>query len=124
MVNDSIYEARRCFVERKDNPSRRAPSDPYPRLIRRPDRSTPIGPNHTVPYGTVPFLHGYQAIREPDRKSTRLNSSHTVISYAVFCLKKKKKQQRHPGSTSARHASMWKPNYGPSLISYRAAQRT
>src|SRR5438034_7096706 len=30
----------------------------------------------------------------PDRKSTRLNSSHTVISYAVFCLKKKKKQQQ------------------------------
>src|SRR5438034_7251066 len=29
--------------------------------------------------------------REEDRKSTRLNSSHTVISYAVFCLKKKKK---------------------------------
>src|SRR5437588_9520000 len=29
-----------------------------------------------------------------DRKSTRLNSSHTVISYAVFCLKKKKRQQR------------------------------
>src|SRR5947207_5222880 len=29
----------------------------------------------------------------PDRKSTRLNSSHTVISYAVFCLKKKKKQK-------------------------------
>src|SRR5437588_4173314 len=28
----------------------------------------------------------------PDRKSTRLNSSHTVISYAVFCLKKKKKK--------------------------------
>src|SRR5438034_2813866 len=27
-----------------------------------------------------------------DRKSTRLNSSHTVISYAVFCLKKKKKR--------------------------------
>src|SRR5436190_22504297 len=27
---------------------------------------------------------------QPDRKSTRLNSSHTVISYAVFCLKKKK----------------------------------
>src|SRR5438034_8404500 len=27
-----------------------------------------------------------------DRKSTRLNSSHTVISYAVFCLKKKKKK--------------------------------
>src|SRR5438034_7958601 len=29
-----------------------------------------------------------------DRKSTRLNSSHTVISYAVFCLKKKKKDKK------------------------------
>src|SRR5256885_12702138 len=32
----------------------------------------------------------------PDRKSTRLNSSHLVISYAVFCLKKKKKYRHHP----------------------------
>src|SRR5690625_5890176 len=31
-------------------------------------------------------------IREEDRKSTRLNSSHVAISYAVFCLKKKKNQ--------------------------------
>src|SRR5437588_6998455 len=31
---------------------------------------------------------------EADRKSTRLNSSHTVISYAVFCLKKKKKKKK------------------------------
>src|SRR5947207_15653349 len=31
--------------------------------------------------------------RAQDRKSTRLNSSHTVISYAVFCLKKKKKNK-------------------------------
>src|SRR3712207_8712547 len=30
-----------------------------------------------------------------DRKSTRLNSSHANISYAVFCLKKKNKQQKH-----------------------------
>src|SRR2546429_1628940 len=30
-----------------------------------------------------------------DRKSTRLNSSHGYISYAVFCLKKKKKRQHH-----------------------------
>src|SRR5438132_7139345 len=30
-----------------------------------------------------------------DRKSTRLNSSHTVISYAVFCLKKKKKKKEN-----------------------------
>src|SRR2546426_1921858 len=33
---------------------------------------------------------GDPAGSEPDRKSTRLNSSHLVISYAVFCLKKKK----------------------------------
>src|SRR5438132_7291744 len=32
--------------------------------------------------------------RHQDRKSTRLNSSHTVISYAVFCLKKKKKKKK------------------------------
>ena len=32
-----------------------------------------------------------QERKEVDRKSTRLNSSHLVISYAVFCLKKKKK---------------------------------
>src|SRR5256885_12068849 len=31
----------------------------------------------------------------PDRKSTRLNSSHLVISYAVFCLKKKKERSSH-----------------------------
>src|SRR5439155_4151378 len=31
----------------------------------------------------------------PDRKSTRLNSSHVAISYAVFCLKKKIKHQQH-----------------------------
>src|SRR5436190_18646595 len=36
--------------------------------------------------------HGLHSLvaHGPDRKSTRLNSSHTVISYAVFCLKKKK----------------------------------
>src|SRR2546422_3119228 len=32
--------------------------------------------------------------RHPDRKSTRLNSSHGYISYAVFCLKKKKKKTK------------------------------
>src|SRR5436190_12538268 len=36
----------------------------------------------------------YNEDRTIDRKSTRLNSSHTVISYAVFCLKKKKKKQK------------------------------
>src|SRR5438034_7596926 len=35
--------------------------------------------------------HDFERQLSADRKSTRLNSSHTVISYAVFCLKKKKK---------------------------------
>src|SRR5260221_3771993 len=35
----------------------------------------------------------YRIDTREDRKSTRLNSSHTVISYAVFCLKKKKKRR-------------------------------
>src|SRR3989454_4668902 len=34
----------------------------------------------------------YEGVVKRDRKSTRLNSSHLVISYAVFCLKKKKKK--------------------------------
>src|SRR2546429_185392 len=41
--------------------------------------------SRTVTYDTV------ERIQEIDRKSTRLNSSHGYISYAVFCLKKKKK---------------------------------
>src|SRR2546426_8275147 len=40
---------------------------------------------------------GYTILRDvlTDRKSTRLNSSHLVISYAVFCLKKKKKTSKY-----------------------------
>src|SRR5256885_5028535 len=41
--------------------------------------------------GWLPKL-GASSKHKEDRKSTRLNSSHLVISYAVFCLKKKKKQ--------------------------------
>src|SRR5438132_4148459 len=41
-----------------------------------------------TPYLAMEYVAG-SSVRE-DRKSTRLNSSHTVISYAVFCLKKKK----------------------------------
>src|SRR2546429_3183708 len=37
----------------------------------------------------------FQHQPNPDRKSTRLNSSHGYISYAVFCLKKKKKKKSH-----------------------------
>src|SRR2546429_6592203 len=40
--------------------------------------------------GVLPVLNA-EAVRMADRKSTRLNSSHGYISYAVFCLKKKKK---------------------------------
>src|ERR1022692_5230154 len=46
-------------------------------------------PCHVEPWNIVGPPHA-GAI---DRKSTRLNSSHLVISYAVFCLKKKKKKQ-------------------------------
>src|SRR2546430_13672480 len=39
--------------------------------------------------------HGARGVGQGDRKSTRLNSSHSQISYAVFCLKKKKKAISH-----------------------------
>src|SRR5207253_11184897 len=42
-------------------------------------------------YGSV--YVGYRQTEGPDRKSTRLNSSHVAISYAVFCLKKKNTQK-------------------------------
>src|SRR2546426_7938537 len=42
------------------------------------------------PYGTEADRPGLRIDAARDRKSTRLNSSHLVISYAVFCLKKKK----------------------------------
>src|SRR5437588_7063493 len=52
-----------------------------------PDRhSRPVSPSAMVRATT-------ESQSSPDRKSTRLNSSYTVISYAVFCLKKKKKIQ-------------------------------
>src|SRR5436305_11840377 len=46
-------------------------------------------------------LHRVDAAASPDRKSTRLNSSHVRISYAVFCLKKK--TNAHPRRMCARH---------------------
>src|SRR5256886_9135787 len=47
-----------------------------------------------------------------DRKSTRLNSSHSQISYAVFCLKKKKKTQQSPAS----HAVTYLLTLSPTVI--------
>src|SRR2546422_8292517 len=83
-------------------------------MIRRPPRSTlfpyttlfrslhlPQDPPHGL-FVERRVSHGFPPRREPsrpaapapgDRKSTRLNSSHGYISYAVFCLKKKKKTQ-------------------------------
>src|SRR5690242_21344439 len=81
-------------------------------MIRRPPRST-LFPYTTLfrsfddrrEIGVRPFIAGEclpqpadglgnfgRHAERPDRKSTRLNSSHMSISYAVFCLKKKKKK--------------------------------
>src|SRR5258708_29657805 len=72
-------------------------------MIRRPPRST-LFPYTTLfrsDRGTIDFtgaqfkaiaeecFAGLQRVFKTDRKSTRLNSSHQIISYAVFCLKKK-----------------------------------
>src|SRR2546426_7724515 len=66
-------------------------------MIRRPPRSTlfpyttlfrSIWPSQSVAFIPLP---DHTCTKRTDRKSTRLNSSHLVISYAVFCLKKKKK---------------------------------
>src|SRR5699024_12758960 len=46
-----------------------------------------------IMHGLSVFLCQLRELRKRDRKSTRLNSSHVSISYAVFCLKKKTKQQ-------------------------------
>src|SRR2546430_5925191 len=47
-----------------------------------------------------------------DRKSTRLNSSHSQISYAVFCLKKKKKEKHrlHRGATDEAISDLYEPD--------------
>src|SRR5687768_18292768 len=77
-------------------------------MIRRPPRST-LFPYTTLfrsgvrvtgseLVGLVPLQSmletGKHFLKKQDRKSTRLNSSHGYISYAVFCLKKKKKKDQ------------------------------
>src|SRR3712207_4205219 len=57
-----------------------------------PDALTVTGKTMGENHEAIPFASDRQVIR-PDRKSTRLNSSHANISYAVFCLKKKKEKQ-------------------------------
>src|SRR2546430_9623315 len=81
-------------------------------MIRRPPRSTLFpyttlfrsdqpargGPSHAARRRGHPGAHALVLAVGPwmtsDRKSTRLNSSHSQISYAVFCLKKKKQTIR------------------------------
>src|SRR2546430_16517747 len=54
----------------------------------------PISQYHAdSPHDNLPFAVSRAGAQETDRKSTRLNSSHSQISYAVFCLKKKKKKR-------------------------------
>src|SRR3712207_6892169 len=54
--------------------------------------------DQTAPGGSRPKEHHWKR-DTPDRKSTRLNSSHANISYAVFCLKKKTRHQRNGRAT-------------------------
>src|SRR5688572_31987279 len=76
-------------------------------MIRRPPRSTlfpyttlfrsqltPVGPVMANDLGPPNPRDARIAGQALDRKSTRLNSSHSQISYAVFCLKKKKKKKK------------------------------
>src|SRR2546427_6107681 len=90
-------------------------------MIRRPPRST-LFPYTTLfrsrPSGTRLVFGppgskgrtdrpGRVGRADADRKSTRLNSSHSQISYAVFCLKKKKKDDvstAFAAATAARHS--------------------
>src|SRR5947207_7600600 len=80
---------------------RRAPRStlfPYTTLFRsgpRPRHGAVPGARHVEGRGLMPLKVNKAIVGKEyppfniDRKSTRLNSSHTVISYAVFCLKKK-----------------------------------
>src|SRR2546422_5097652 len=92
-------------------------------MIRRPPRST-LFP-YTTLFRSISFPSPRSTRQSPrsaratparsswrsqDRKSTRLNSSHGYISYAVFCLKKKKKHQHliaveHKISKTTTHSS-------------------
>src|SRR2546422_7543291 len=86
-------------------------------MIRRPPRST-LFPYTTLfrsrrvarrhraerrssPGEMLERVHQFAARAAGDRKSTRLNSSHGYISYAVFCLKKKKSKQITMADTTA-----------------------
>src|SRR5947208_10229168 len=73
---------------------------PYTTLFRSP--SWCASPAHPLRATRVPRLSSARRSGDGDRKSTRLNSSHQIISYAVFCLKKKKKTNRKRGNCRTR----------------------
>src|SRR5260221_14089040 len=88
------YEAVPCFVSCSFFflMIRRPPRStlfPYTTLFRSSNTAT-LGAVDHADLHEVRFVH-HANRHDRDRKSTRLNSSHTVISYAVFCLKKKNK---------------------------------
>src|SRR5947207_7278296 len=66
---------------------------PYTTLFRSSERAAPPR-GRRYPRRAPRACRSHRIDRDRDRKSTRLNSSHTVISYAVFCLKKKKKRKQ------------------------------
>src|SRR5258708_19715036 len=80
-----------------------APTEIYPLSLHDAlpiSHTTLCGPSMTSAATSSPRCAGRQctaARKSPprDRKSTRLNSSHQIISYAVFCLKKKKRPPRY-----------------------------
>src|SRR2546426_3630072 len=98
-------------------------------MIRRPPRSTLFpyttlfrsdpGTCQLAADGTT-LACAEQRSRGQDRKSTRLNSSHLVISYAVFCLKKKKKKKRKRPQTRRTDGKTTEP-YSTSAVSSAAS---
>src|SRR5438552_15833728 len=63
-------------------------------VAKKISRFTGLGEDYLVKANLRVNLPQFMKELQQDRKSTRLNSSHQIISYAVFCLKKKKKQDR------------------------------
>src|SRR5256885_9224522 len=85
------------------------PISPVAPTITRQPASQTVSVGQTATFtvtatGTAPLSYRWQK-NGTDRKSTRLNSSHLVISYAVFCLKKKKKHASNTTSDHMAHAS-------------------
>src|SRR5947207_12702083 len=66
------------------------PTETQQPAVQAVERITSVLGSGVIWHGSINGSGGVRIEGALDRKSTRLNSSHTVISYAVFCLKKKK----------------------------------